>query len=74
MNELEKIKLKWITDFPKSLYSEDIDWLIEQVEKVKHYEETLQKIVDMESPFYFRETQSETPYNYARVALERNKS
>jgi hypothetical protein len=40
-------------------------------EKVERYEKALQKIIEMESPFYFRETALETPYNYAKVALER---
>ena len=67
MDEFKEIKKKISNEY---VISVDLDWLIEHVEKVERYEKALQKIVEMESPFYHRENQLETPYNYAKVALE----
>lgn len=47
---------------------------VEELErKLEQYEVALNRIVEMDSPFFFRETESETPYNVARVVLESNK-
>lgn len=45
MKRLKEIKCKWFQDYPKTLYSEDIDWLIEQVER---YEKVLKEIAEDE--------------------------
>lgn len=45
MDKLKEIKHKWNQDFPKTLYSEDINWLIEQVER---YEKVLKEIAEDE--------------------------
>lgn len=50
-------------------YSKVIELMEKTIEnqqmKIDYYEKILKKIIDMESPFYFKETELETPFNYA---------
>lgn len=49
VDKLEEIKHKWLKDFPKTILSDDIDWLVKQAEKYHHLKseyEFKQSVID----------------------------
>lgn len=65
MDKLEEIKRKWRVDFPKTFYSEDIDWLIKEIEGLREDLEMYQEHLDREKNLYYFASEKRKDYETA---------